>query len=80
MKLKSILLIVITVLSTIVIMQNSETVLVKILWTEASVSKLILFGSFFITGLIVGMIIAWPKKKPEEKITTLSESDQDFIS
>ena len=80
MNIKPILLIIITVICTIIIMQNNDAVSVKILWTETSLSKLVLFGSFFLIGLIVGIVLAWPKKKPEEKSTSLSESDQDFIS
>jgi hypothetical protein len=63
MNFKIILLIVLSVLTTVVLMQNTDEVLFKILWKEVYVSKLVMMLSVTFFGFIIGIIVARPKKK-----------------
>lgn len=63
MNFKTIVIIVLSVLTTIILMQNADEVLFKILWKEIYVSKLVMMLSVTIIGFIIGVIVARPKKK-----------------
>lgn len=49
---------------TIILMQNTDEVLFKILWKEIHVSKLVIMLSLTFAGFIIGLIMGRPKKKP----------------
>ncbi len=83
MKTKYIFLIVITAIITTIIVQNNDLVFVKVLWTEFEISKLILFGSFFLVGLFVGLFIRRSSKKADEEekqFNQLTAEDEEFLS
>ncbi|MBD3748699.1 MAG: hypothetical protein IE931_04315 [Sphingobacteriales bacterium] len=63
MSFKTIIIITLSVLITVIFMQNTDQVLFTLLWKQVYVSKLwmMLIVTFF--GFIIGLIVAWPKKK-----------------
>lgn len=63
MSFKTIIIITLSVLITVIFMQNTDQVLFTILWKQVYVSKLwmMLIVTFF--GFIIGVIVARPKKK-----------------
>ena len=63
MNFKTILLIVLSVLTTVILMQNTDEVLFKLLWKEVYVSKLVMMLGVTFFGFIIGVIVARPKKK-----------------
>lgn len=63
MSFKTIAIIVISVLITVVFMQNTDQVLFTILWKEIYVSKLIVMLGVTLFGFILGVIVARPRKK-----------------
>jgi len=71
MNFKIILLIVLSVLTTVILMQNTDEVLFKILWKEVYVSKLVMMLGVTLFGFIIGLVVARPKKKV--KITEYPE-------
>jgi len=60
---KTLFLIIIAVLVTVIVMQNTEPVLFKILWIEASISKLWVMLGLALFGFILGVIVARPRIK-----------------
>ena len=67
MSAKTIFIIAATVLVTVVLMQNQDEVLFKILWKEIYVSKLIMMLSLTFIGFLIGLIIGRPKNKATNK-------------
>lgn len=63
MNFKTIIIIILSVLITVIFMQNTDEVLFKILWTEIYVSKLLMMLIVTLFGFTIGLIIAKPKKK-----------------
>ena len=63
MSFKTLTIIVLSVLITVIFMQNTDEVLFTILWKEIYVSKLLMMLIVTIFGFIIGLIIARPKKK-----------------
>ena len=63
MSFKTIVIVVLTVLITIIFMQNTDEVLFKILWKEIYVSKLWMMLTVTVFGFIIGMIVARPRKR-----------------
>lgn len=62
MRLKTIFIIVITILLTIVIMQNTEPVPFKVLFFHTYTSKLLMMAIVAIIGCIIGFMIGRPKR------------------
>lgn len=91
MSFKTIFIITITVLVTIVLMKNTDEVNFWI-FGDTYVSKLAILGVMFALGLIVGIMIARPRKKvvteitadpapgPKEDHSNLSDEDREYIS
>jgi hypothetical protein len=63
MSFKTIFIIILSILITVVFMQNSDEVLFTILWKEVQVSKLLMMLVMTSFGFIIGLIVASPKKK-----------------
>jgi len=92
MSAKTIFIIVVTVLVTIVLMKNTDEVSFWI-FGDTKIPKLTILGVMFGLGLIVGYLTGRPKKKQdipesfpdykpstEEKQTSLSDEDRDYIN
>ena len=62
MRLKTIFIIIVTILLTIVIMQNAEPVPFKVLFFETTTSKLLMMAVMAIIGFIIGYLVGRPKK------------------
>lgn len=62
MRLKTIFIIVITILLTIVIMQNADPVSFKVLFFETTTSKLLMMAVVAIIGFIIGYLVGRPKR------------------
>ncbi len=75
MNFKIILLIVLSVLTTVILMQNTDEVLFKILWKEVYISKLVMMLGVTLFGFIIGVIVGRPKKKI--KVNNYPESGKD---
>ncbi|MES3019431.1 MAG: hypothetical protein V4721_16710 [Bacteroidota bacterium] len=67
MSFKTILIVVISVLVTVILMNNTDEVDFW-LFGDARIPKLAILGSMFGLGLIVGFILGRPKKKVTEDI------------
>jgi uncharacterized integral membrane protein len=92
MKLKTIVALIITVLLTVVIMQNTDQETYTVLFAYIKIPKLVMLTAFSVSGFILGVLVAWPKKpdKYEEihtepgtspnKFKTLSDEDRDYIN
>ncbi len=63
MSFKTIVIIILSVLITVIFMQNTDQVVFTLLWKEIYVSKLIMMLIVTLFGFILGVIIARPKKK-----------------
>jgi uncharacterized integral membrane protein len=92
MRIKTMVIIFITVLLTVVIMQNSKPVDFKFLFATFYISKLIVLLSVAIVAFIIGVMVGRPGrpryiKGQDEEIkvenkpsNTLSDEDRDYIS
>jgi uncharacterized integral membrane protein len=92
MRIKTIIIILITVLLTVVLMQNKENVNFNFLWATFLISKLVMLlligGAAFILGVLVGR----PKRvkrlggdlsdsnSEKSKTNTLSDEDKEYIN
>jgi uncharacterized integral membrane protein len=63
MNFKTIIIIILSVLVTIVFMQNTDEVLFKFLWNDIYLSKMIMMIAILLIGFVAGMIVARPRKK-----------------
>jgi len=87
MSAKTIFVIIISVLVTIILMKNTDEVNFW-LFGDTSVSKLAILGVMFFAGSVVGFIIGRPRRRvvteedqTEERVErTLSQEDRDYIS
>lgn len=83
MKIKHILLIGITAILTIILVRNNEQMDIQILWMQLKISKLLVLGSVFIVGLIVGLLwaagMAKREKDEQNEANKLSEEDREFL-
>jgi uncharacterized membrane protein YciS (DUF1049 family) len=85
-------IIIITVLLTVVIMQNTDEVPFKFLFARFEISELVMLLISAAIGFIIGVLIARPGKPkyipgqvenadPDKKASdTLSDEDRDYIS
>ena len=62
MRLKTIFIIIVTILLTIVIMQNAEPVPFKVLFFDTTTSKLLMMAIMAVVGFIIGYLVGRPKK------------------
>lgn len=67
MKLKTILLIVMTVLVCVIILQNTQVVVFSFFFWEFAISRILLIPIFILIGIVIGYMLAVrsPKKKEE---------------
>ena len=90
MSAKTISIIVLTVLVTVILMKNMDEVNFWIFGTR-SVPKLAVLGTMFFVGAVVGFLIGRPKKKPSypesevddptfEVNKPLDQADDDYIN
>lgn len=92
MRIKTMFIILITVLLTVVIMQNTDRVRFSFLFSDFMVSKLIVLLAVAIIGFIIGVLVGRPRRKnymPEPEVEvdgvkkhpdTLSDEDRDYIN
>jgi uncharacterized integral membrane protein len=92
MRVKTMFIILVTVLLTIVVMQNTKEVPFNFLFTTFYVSKLVMLLTVAVLSFIVGVLVGRPGKpkyvqgrdeEPEElkpRPDTLSQEDRDYIS
>ena len=63
MNFKTIVIVVLSVLITVIFMQNIDAVMFTLLWKQIFVSKLLMMLIVTVFGFIIGVIVARPKKK-----------------
>ncbi|MBK0380866.1 LapA family protein [Mucilaginibacter segetis] len=92
MSIKNIFSIVLAVLLTIIIMQNTDTVKFNILFWDTEISKVAMLGAIAVIAFILGVLVGRPKNKKydieqyhdslheNDKTDTLSDEDRDYIS
>jgi hypothetical protein len=92
MRIKTMFIIFIAVLLTVVIMQNTDKVLFTFLFTDFRISKLVLLLIVAIVSFIIGVLVGKPGKPKyipgqnehtnnfKNKSDTLSDEDRDYIS
>jgi uncharacterized integral membrane protein len=92
MRIKTMFLILITVLLTVVIMQNTDEVPFKLLFATFRISKLVMLLAVAIVAFIIGVLVGRPGRPKyikgyDEEIettnkpsNTLSDEDRDYIS
>lgn len=92
MKAKTILVVVLAVLTTIVLMQNQDEVVFKFLFWDLHLPKLVLMTGFIFVGIIWGLLMRSSSRKPTQVLNhddeqiqdkpfdTLSREDRDYIS
>ena len=92
MRITTMLIILITVLLTVVLMQNTDAVNFTILFTNVRLSKLSVMAATTVAGFILGYLVGRPKRArniapdyyedENEKLSpnTLSDEDRDYIS
>ncbi len=83
MKTKHLIIIFLTAILTIIFALNNQPISIQILWMELKISKLLVLGSVFIVGLIVGLLWAARFNRNENKDrvegNTLSDEDREFL-
>jgi hypothetical protein len=92
MRIKTIIIIIITVLLTVVIMQNTDTVPFKFLFAKFYASKLSVMLIVAVVSFLIGVMVGRPGRPkyipgqvqdvdPSKKQTdTLSDEDREYIS
>ncbi len=91
MSIKTIIIIVITVLLTTILMQNTDQVKFTILFGDVYLSKLVVLGVVAVIAFILGVLVARPKKQEYDieayhdqihkgEANTLSDEDRDYIN
>lgn len=89
MSFKTLVIIILSVLITVIFMQNTDEVFFTILWKEFSVSKLLMMAIVTVFGFIIGVIVGRPKKKKEVnsyskevplEVNQINDEDSDYIS
>ncbi len=92
MSVKTIFIVLISVLVTVILMNNTDEIDFWI-FGEARIPKLAILGSMFFLGLIAGFLLGRPKKKevilteedeeeerlPRSPAKQLSDADRDYI-
>jgi len=92
MRIKTMFIIFVTVLLTIVIMQNTKEVPFSFLFATFYVSKLVMLLAVAVVSFIIGVLVGRPGRpkyiqgkdeepeEPKTKPDTLSQEDRDYIS
>lgn len=92
MRIKTMIIIIITVLLTVVIMQNTDAVFFKFLFATFHISKLVMLLSVAIVAFIIGVLVGRPGRPKyirgaddetehlNKPSNTLSDEDRDYIS
>jgi uncharacterized integral membrane protein len=92
MRIKTIIIILITILLTIVLTQNTGRTDFEFLWTTFSVSKLLVLLTVALIAFILGVLVGRPKKikrlggeftegnLDKGKSNTLSDEDREYIN
>ncbi|HWD87572.1 MAG TPA: LapA family protein [Mucilaginibacter sp.] len=92
MRIKTMIIIIITVLLTVVIMQNTERVSFDFLFFSFRVSKLLMLLIVALAAFIIGVLVGRPGKPKyipgqvedsdpnKKKLDTLSDEDREYIS
>jgi len=91
MKAKTFLVVFLTVLITIVLMQNTDEVKFKVLFWEMYLPKLVILTGVAAAGTILGLMLGRPSRKTNSNTgnlnqnnqiphDTLSPEDRDYIS
>jgi uncharacterized integral membrane protein len=92
MRIKTIVIIVITILLTVVLMQNTEKVKFTFLFTDIYIPKLVMMTLVSVIAFILGVLVGRPKRikrlggdnvennLDKEKSGTLSDEDKDYIN
>ncbi|EHQ25178.1 LapA family protein [Mucilaginibacter paludis] len=92
MRIKTIFLIVITILLTVIIMQNNQDVKFTVLFSQFYISNLIIMALMAIAGFVIGFLIGRPRKvkfdnthpsldnPTGKKSDTLSDEDREYIN
>lgn len=83
MRAKTFFIILITVLATIVIMQNNEAIQLKALLWEFQISKLLLLLCFLVLGIILGLLLTKRPQPTKADLNTpgssLDPEDKNFL-
>jgi len=66
MKAKTILIIVLVVLSLIVILQNSGIVTFHLLFWQISMSRVLMFSFLLLMGFLIGVLVSSPLFRPQK--------------
>ncbi|HJP62156.1 MAG TPA: hypothetical protein VJ844_01880 [Mucilaginibacter sp.] len=92
MRIKTMLIIFITILLTVVIMQNTDEVTFKFLFSKFYISKLVMLLFVAIVAFIIGVLVGRPGRPKyipgqmddadpnKSQTNTLSDEDRDYIS
>jgi uncharacterized integral membrane protein len=92
MRIKTIVVILITVMLTIVLMQNTEPVSFSFLWATFRMSKLVMMTAVSVTAFILGILVGRPSRvkrlggtfiegeHQREDPNTLSDEDKEYIN
>lgn len=92
MRIKTIIIILITILLTVILMQNAGAVYFKFLWATFLMSKLLVLLFVAVISFVLGVLVGRPKKvrklggdytdnnHDNGKTSTLSEDDKDYIN
>jgi len=92
MRIKTIIIIVITILLTVVLMQNTEKDYLYFLWATFRMSKLLILSIVAVIAFVLGYLVGKPKRVKllggdpsdpdfdKENPNTLSDEDKDYIS
>ena len=91
MRIRTIVVIVITMLLTIVLMQNTGQVRFTLLFADVYISKLVVLTGFSVVAFILGVLVGRPKRSKynigayhdelhKDDSDTLSDEDREYIS
>jgi len=92
MRIKTIIILVITILLTVVLMQNTGAVYFNFLWAEFRMSKLVVLIFVAAISFVLGVLVGRPKRVKKlggdytdnnldkTNSNTLSDDDKDYIN
>lgn len=93
MSFKTLVIIILAVLITVIFMQNTDEVVFTLLWKQIYISKLWMMLTVTLFGFIIGVIVARPRKKKEIEtasyqnakdipleVNNISKEDDDYVS
>lgn len=89
MKFKTFFIILLTVFTTIILMQNTDEVNLKVLFWDLHLPKLVILTATLFIGIITGLILSGRSSRQandqhqnnyQKPYDTLSQEDRDYIS